>query len=171
MNTSMERIKRDWPTALVGFSAYSTVKLGLELAGVVETALNPFDVFSILTVGITYHLQKQVPLSPLLALAPSMILISFIHDLFCVGLGVDGLAGYVGLGMSLVIGICSYFILVTLKKASETKGGSPIEEAGKYPVFLDAERKYLSAPLEKCDGGRSKSVTPPAFHEPYGSWS
>jgi hypothetical protein len=28
--------------------------------------------------------------------------------------------------------------------------------------FKDVE---VSAPLEKCDGGRSKSVTPPAFHE------
>jgi sulfate transport system substrate-binding protein len=26
----------------------------------------------------------------------------------------------------------------------------------------------LSAPVEKCDGGRSKSVTPPAFHTPLG---
>jgi len=27
------------------------------------------------------------------------------------------------------------------------------------------------APLEKCDGGRSKSVTPPASHTPFGVWS
>ena len=26
----------------------------------------------------------------------------------------------------------------------------------------------VSAPLEKCDGGRSKSVTPPTFHTPLG---
>ena len=29
----------------------------------------------------------------------------------------------------------------------------------------------MLAPVEKCDGGRSKSVTPPASHTPFGVWS
>jgi type IV secretory pathway TraG/TraD family ATPase VirD4 len=139
----LDQVKRDLPSVLVGFATYAAIKLGLELFGVITVGFNPFDLLSVLVLGITYLLEKHFPLNPILALAPSLILASLVHDFFGTFIGTEGFVGDVGLGMSFFIGLCSYFVFVTLKKTSDLHKESPKEETGKYPIYLDVAGKYF----------------------------
>jgi Tol biopolymer transport system component len=48
-----------------------------------------------------------------------------------------------------------------------TKVAFSSSRSGNFQIYsMNADG--MSAPVEKCDGGRSKSVTPPAFHTPLG---
>ena len=92
--------------------------------------------------GITYLLEKHFPLNPILALAPSLILTSLVHDFFGTFIGTEGFVGDVGLGMAFFIGLCSYFVFVTLKKSSD-QGITEGKRRAKYPIYLDAMGKYF----------------------------
>lgn len=139
----LEKSKKYLPSLLVGLAAYSTLKLGLEIAGVIEISLNPFDFLLFLALAITFLLEKHLSLNPRLVLAPSVIAVSVIRDFLGFFIGTTGFSGDLSLGISVFLGLCVYFVLVTLEKTSDMKGESPQEETGKYPLFLDQKGRYF----------------------------
>src|SRR5690242_2067551 len=129
-------VEKHTPPVLMGFGVYSALKFTFEVSGVIGVSLTPFDTLSALSVGFLYLFEKHVPMNHLLALAPSAIALSFFHDFFGVFLGADGFTGDVVLGLSVVIGVCVYFIHFAMRKIPEQDGESPIHEGGKYSLYL-----------------------------------
>ena len=63
---------------------------------------------------------------------------------------------------------------VSLRDSSNAGEGSGLLDSMKCDAGVKEKeevRLTMSPPVEKCDGGRSKSVTPPASHTPFGVWS
>ncbi len=139
----LKGVENHTPTVLAGFGVYSALKFTLEVSGVIGVSLTPFDTLSALSVGFLYLFEKHVPMNHLLALAPSIIALSFFHDFFGVFLGADGFTGDVVLGLSVVIGVCIYFIHFAMRKIPEQEGESPKHEGGRYSLYLDAENKFF----------------------------
>src|ERR1039457_3388800 len=119
-------IEKHTPPFLVGFAVYSGLKFTLEALGVIGLSFTPFDTLSALSVGFLYLFEKHVPMNHLLALAPAVIALSFFHDFFGVFLGADGFTGDVVLGLSVVIGVCIFFIHFAMRRIPEQEGESPI---------------------------------------------
>lgn len=136
-------IEKHTPPIMAGFGVYSGLKFILEVVGVINISLTPFDTISALSVGFLYLFEKHVQMDHLLAFAPAVIALSFCHDFFGVFLGTEGFTGDVVMGISIVIGFCVYFIHFATTKIPEHSGESPKGEQGKYPLYLDAEDKYF----------------------------
>ncbi len=136
-------VEKHTPPVLMGFGVYSALKFTLEVSGVIGVSLTPFDTLSALSVGFLYLFEKHVPMNHILALAPAVIALSFFHDFFGVFLGADGFTGDVVLGLSVVIGVCVYFIHFAMRKIPEQEGESPKHEGGRYSLYLDAENKFF----------------------------
>ncbi len=136
-------IKAHTPPILAGFGVYSALKFVLEALGILRPSLTPFDTISVLLVGFLYLFDKHVRLNHLLALAPAFVALSFFHDLLGVSFGNEGFTGDLVMGLSIVIGVCFYFVHLILEKAEENFGESPKEEGGKFSLYLDAERKFF----------------------------
>ena len=136
-------IEKHTPPVMAGFATYSTIKFILEVFGVINVSLNPFDTISILSVGFLFMFEKHIPMNHLFAFAPALISFSFCHDFFGVMLGIDGFTGNVVMGISALIGFCIYFIHFAMAKVPEQSAESPKDQKGKYPLFLDAEDRYF----------------------------
>ena len=136
-------IEKHTPPVMAGFATYSTIKFILEVFGVINVSLNPFDTISILSVGFLFMFEKHIPMNHLFAFAPALISFSFCHDFFGVMLGIDGFTGNVVMDISALIGFCIYFILFAMAKVPEQSAESPKDQKGKYPLFLDAEDRYF----------------------------
>src|SRR5665213_2132591 len=136
-------IEKHTPPVIAGFATYSTIKFILEVFGVINVSLNPFDTISILSVGFLFMFEKHIPMNHLFAFAPALISFSFCHDFFGVMLGIDGFTGNVVMGISALIGFCIYFIHFAMAKVPEQSAESPKDQKGKYPLFLDAEDRYF----------------------------
>lgn len=134
--------KRYAPVVLAGFALYSGFKDILETVGVIQVCLTPFDTISALSVGVLFLFEKHIAMTPLLALAPAVIAFSFCHDFFGVFLGDTFFSGAIT-GLSFIIGLCVYFVLVNLPKTEEEMGESPKQEAGQYSLYLDEEKKFF----------------------------
>lgn len=138
-----QTIEKQTPTVLAGFATYSGLKFILEVAGVIHVSLTPFDTISALSIGVLYLFEKHVQMNHYLAFAPAVIGLSFCHDFFGVFIGVDGFAGYVVMGLSVVIGFCIYMVHFVVKTTSEHQEESPRHEGGRYSLYLDVENKYF----------------------------
>ncbi len=136
-------IEEHTPPILAGFGVYSALKCTLEAVGVLRPSLTPFDTISVLLVGFLYLFEKHVPMNHLLALAPAAIALSFCHDFFGVFLGTEGFTGDVVMGISILIGFCVYFIHFIIKSPMEYQGESPVQEGGKYSLYLDEANKFF----------------------------
>lgn len=136
-------IEKQTPTVLAGFATYSGLKFILEVAGVIHVSLTPVDTISALSIGVLYLFEKHVQMNHYLAFAPAVIGLSLCHDLFGVFIGVDGFAGYVVMGLSVVIGFCIYMVHFVVKTTSEHQEEAPRHEGGKYSLYLDVENKYF----------------------------
>ena len=136
-------IEKHTPPVLVGFAAYSSFKFLLEIFGVLNVSLNPFDTVTILSVGFLFLFEKHVRMDHLLALAPAVITLTFCHDFFGLFLGNEEFTGDVVMGLSIIIGFCVYMIHFFVRNVSEHQGESPKNEGGKFSLYLDAENKYF----------------------------
>ncbi len=136
-------IEKHTPPVLAGFGIYSGLKFILEVTGVIQVSLTPFDTIAVLSVGFLYLFEKHVPMNHLLAFAPAVIALSFCHDFFGVFLGSEGFTGDVVTGLSIIIGFCIYMIHFLMRNTLEHQGESPIHEGGKYSLYLDVENKYF----------------------------
>ena len=139
----LKQVEKYTPPVIAGFATYSTIKFILEVFGVINVSLNPFDTISILSVGFLFMFEKHIPMNHLFAFAPALISFSFCHDFFGVMLGIDGFTGNVVMGISALIGFCIYFIHFAMAKVPEQSAESPKDQKGKYPLFLDAEDRYF----------------------------
>lgn len=143
-NTKFSKpINKYGPPILVGLSVYSGLKFILEIGGMFHPSLTPFDTAGLLVVGLFYLFEQYVPMNPLLALSPSVIILAFCHDFFSVFLENDVYSGRVVTGLSIVIGICVYFIHFFIRNTGDKQEESPKGEGGKYSLFLDVENKYF----------------------------
>ncbi len=131
------------PTVLAGFAAYSGLKFVLEMVGAIHLSLTPFDTIAALSVGFLYLFEKHIPMNPLLALAPAVIVLAFCHDFFGLFLVNDVYTGAIVTGLSVVIAFCVYFIHFFIKNTEEDQGESPKEEGGKYSLYLDEKNRYF----------------------------
>lgn len=143
MGNFFKAITKHTPPILAGLGVYSALKFTLEATGAIGPSVTPFDTLAALSVGFLYLFEKHVRVNHLLALAPAAIALSFFHDFFGVFLGTEGFTGDVVMGLSVVIGVCFYFIHFTLGKGTEEFGESPKDEGGKFSLYLDAERKFF----------------------------
>jgi hypothetical protein len=139
----LQAVEKHTPPVLIGFAAYSSFKFLLEIFGVLNLSLNPFDTISILSVGFLYMFEKHVRINHLLAFATAVIALSFCHDFFGMFLGNDGFIGNVVMGLSVLIGFCIYFIHFFMRKTLEYPGESPVNEGGSFSLYLDEENKYF----------------------------
>lgn len=135
-------IEKHTPPVLAGFAVYSGLKFTLEAMGAIHLSLTPFDTLSVLSVGFLYLFEKHVRMDHLLALAPAVIALAFCHDFFGVFLGNSGFTGQVVMGISVIIGLCFYFIHFVVR-SPDSQEDSPKQEGGKYSLYLDEENKYF----------------------------
>jgi type IV secretory pathway TraG/TraD family ATPase VirD4 len=136
-------IEKYTPPVLAGFAACSGLKFVLEAAGVIHISLTPFDTLAALSVGFLFMFEKHVRMNHILAFAPAVIALAFCHDFFGTLIGSDGFTGDVITGLSVVMGVCVYFVHFTLKPSSEWEGESPQHEKGNYSLYLDQKGKYF----------------------------
>ena len=136
-------VEKHTPPVLIGFAVYSGLKFTLEVLGVISLSLTPFDTLSVLSIGFLFMFEKHVRINYLLAFAPAVIALSFCHDFFGMFLGTEGFTGDVVMGLSVLIGFCIYFIHFFMRGNTEYQGESPLNEGGKFSLYLDEANKYF----------------------------